>query len=144
MIDVYVKIVSYTEPVSMLVDEHPIVNDKDYVAVVTTAPRINYQWDGVDCHITGDKTDDYNILKDKVVNQVLFDKFYEDYQDKKFTDIGLAPVDVYDVFEEDYFQIDKLDNYINNCRFDDNYGDTIQLLIGKASKIYNIILEEDL
>ena len=117
---VQVTLEKYEEPVTFVAEDSPIVNDPDYIEVITTAPTIHYSYDGIECAITGDKKDTLTDLIKKVKSSVAWDKWFHDNADgHDFKDYGLNSPRVYDHEEDDFFTIRNIGNYVNNCFHDE-------------------------
>ena len=121
MIDVTVKIIEYTEKKSSLVDEHPVVNDKDYAEVVTVPPSVSFRYVGKNTgthSITGSVDDTYDDLITKVMDNVTWNTWYYemDGQGKSFSELGLDVPRVYDYESGECVSVDSVGDFIDNCR----------------------------
>lgn len=138
---IHVTLTEFIEGKSVLVDEHPVVNDSDYVDIVTTPNELHYNYDGANCcHSKIGATK--NELLTTVIQLVLFDKFYEIHFGETFEDIGLPAPIVYDYEEMESSPVKSICNYIDNCKLDKNYPIVRRQLIEIAKNEIPIIIED--
>ena len=135
------KTISFEQGQSVLVDEHPVVNDKDYCEVVETSSVLKYEWNGYGSLIRG-KTSKEELIA-RAIEQSKWDAWTEDnmYQGNVFADFGLDAPEVYDFEEDAIYSVNGIDDFINNCRFDDCYDEVIRQLKEIASKEYVVIID---
>ena len=139
-----IKIEKYEPGTTFMADTNPVVNDEDYVDVITTSPRIHYTYDGVQCSMYGNKTDNLNDLIPKVKEQVAWDVWFEENQDKTFSEIGEEAPSVYDYEEDEWYSLDGISNYVYNCKFEDDYEKIINKLRNIAKQTIDITIENNI
>lgn len=145
MQEITIKITKYEEPVTMVVDEHPIVNDPDYVDVVTTAPTLHYIVDGAECSTYGAKDDSFEDTLQKVTQTVIFQKWLEENQYKTYDEIGVEAPLIYDPEEFTESAPSNVFDFIYNCRWlltDKEYEELKQPLMELALQEYEVIIED--
>lgn len=142
---VYVKIIEYEQGTSILADESPVVNDKDYCEVVETVSRLRYTWNGFDSGVRGSKDTTKEELIEKIIKQSKWDAWTEDimHQGKTFADFCLDAPEVYDHELDETYVVNSIDNFINNCQDDDCYDEVITQLKKIASNEYEVVFEEE-
>ncbi len=134
-----VTITDFEKGEAVLVDEHPIVNDKDYCEVVETVSRIHYSWDG--CHFLHrgkSKDDSKEELIEAIIPKVILGCWMEENQYNEFTDYGIEPPVVYDWEEDSYYKVNSIDNFVNNCKEEECYLDLMQQLQKVAESEYTV------
>lgn len=138
--DIQVTITDFIEGKTIMVDEHPIVNDKDYVDIITTPNELHFRYDGCNHLITGKQSKDELI--EKMKSQVLFNVWFENNWMNNFSDYGIKPPVVYDHEEDADYEVNSIDNFINNCKTDKSYSNYINVLTKIAENEYKITIIE--
>lgn len=136
MKSIQIKIVKFEKGRTMLVDEHPIVNDDSWVDISKTPSTLTYVYNDCTHHVRGHKSKDE--LVSEAVSNAVFDIWFEDNMSSTFEDIGLPVPKLYDYEEGDYFEVRGIDNFVNNCRFDDCYDDILKSLCKIAESEYDV------
>ena len=138
------KVTEFKQGFSAYVDEHPVVNDKDYCDVVEVCSTLSYAINGDDSYgIRGDSKDDTREdLLAKAIPQVIFNEWYEENWLKCFSDFGLEAPVIYDHEEDTRHVVNDIDDYYNNCRDDANYGKILAQLQEIAEKEYVVKVVE--
>lgn len=112
-----VKLITHTEGKKITADEHPIVNDKHYCEIIEINPSIKYTYDGVKGGCIADNFDDtLTDIKDKATRKIAFDEWFEENWTKSFSDFGFAAPIVYDEEEDEEYELNSIDQFINNGR----------------------------
>ena len=139
--DIQVTITDFIEGKTTVVDEHPIVNDKDYVDIVTTPNELHYSYDGCNHMITGNQSKEELI--EKMKSQVLFNTWFENHWMNNFSDYGIVTPVIYDWEEDANYEVDSIDNFVNNCKHDTCYDTYIKELTKLAEDEYTVKIIDD-
>ena len=96
----------------MVVDEHPIVNDKDYIDVIQTPNELKYLVDGTYNSVTGTST--YTELLETAIERTVWNEwFYNRYgEDKQFNEVKIPAPSV--ETEEGKILVKNIEDFINN------------------------------
>lgn len=141
---IQVTLTEYIQGETVLVDEHPIVNDKDYCEIVETKAELHYSYDGCNFLETGKSKDTpKEELVKNIIPKVILSYWQEENWDKQFSDVGIEAPRVYDWEEDAHYKVNDIDNYVNNCSHDENYGNVINALQQIAEREYAVeIIDE--
>lgn len=112
-----IVITEFEQGTTFLADENPIVNDRDYCEVLKTPDILNYTVNGTKCHIQKVNSSKEELIKESIP-QVIFNEWFEENWSKTFSDLGISAPLVYDFEEDDFFKVDSIDNFVNNCTQD--------------------------
>lgn len=130
-------ITEFKQGTTFLADEHPIVNDRDYCEVLTTPNVLNYTVNGTKCHIQEVNSSKEELIK-QIIPQTIFDEWFEENWSKNFSDFGISAPSVYDFEEDNFFKVDSIDNFVNNCKHDDCYREYMAKLQEIAEKEFTV------
>lgn len=138
-----VRIGEFKPSVTIVADEHPIVNDDDYCEVITTPPALDFTCNGTHLRTVGEANESRDDLIAKIPSMVAYDEWFERHWSDSFSDHGLdAPV-VYDYEEDRTYAVTSIDNYVNNCYWDENYESVIRELKALALKEIEVVIIDD-
>lgn len=132
---IVVTITEYEASKTIVADEHPIANDKNYVDVVKTKATLHYTYSGVKCNIKGENKEEL-ILKMK--ERVIFDTFMEAHEAEDFNDVGLESPEV------NGEKVHSLFDYVYSCRKLDreNYKKVLRSIQEVAENEYAVEVVE--
>lgn len=136
------EVIDFIEGTTRVVDESPIVNDKDYVDVVTTPNELKYLVDGTYNSVSG-KTTHEELLK-KAIETAVWDEWFLEGEYKTFEELGLTTPVVYNPEECTTDSVNGVGNYINNCKFlvsDEEYNAVKQSLLEIAKREVKITVK---
>lgn len=136
---IQITLTKYRQGETCLVDENPIVNDEEYCEVVEIPSKLEYEYDGVKCHCTGNNKDtSKEELIQKIIPETIFNVWFEDNWTKNFSDFGLESPKVFSFEEDSHFNVQGIDDYVSNCKFDENYNKIISQLQQIAESEYDV------
>lgn len=95
--------------------------------------------------MTGETNED--SLKDfipRIIQSVAYDLWYEDNWLKTFKDIGMEAPMVFDFEEDCIFEVNSIDDFINNCRHSNNYDEIMSAIYKIAEDEYDIEIKVEL
>lgn len=106
------EVIDFIEGTTMVVDEHPIVNDKDYIDVIQTPNELKYLVDGTYNSVTGTST--YTELLETAIERTVWNEwFYNRYgEDKQFNEVKIPAPSV--ETEEGKILVKNIEDFINN------------------------------
>ena len=132
--------IKFNEGETFVSDINPVVNDPDYIEVLTTANELHFEYNGCGHIIRSRKNKKEMIAEMK--KTIIFDSWFEENWLKKFSDFGISAPIVYDHEEDENYAVDDIDNFINNCKNDDEYQMYKDKLQEIAENEYAIIVIE--
>lgn len=107
------EVIDFIEGTTMVVDEHPIVNDKDYVDVIQTPNELKYLLNGEYNSITETNATYEQLLEKAIETAVWNEWFYNCYgEDKQFNELKLSAPSV--ETEEGIILVKNIGQFINN------------------------------
>lgn len=121
----------FTDGKTIVADEHPIANDKNYVDVVKTKATLHYTYDGAKCNIKGENKEE--LIK-TMKQRVIFDTFMEAHEAEDFEEIGLKAPKV------NGETVHSLFDYVYSCRKLDreNYKRVLRSIQEVAENEYTV------
>ena len=77
-------------------------------------------------------------------DQIIFDNWFEDNWTKTFADVGLDNPTVWDYEDEEYWEVESIDDFINNCKYNKTlYYKVFGELVSIAKKEYEVVIYQD-
>lgn len=109
---IQLEVIDFIEGTTMVVDESPIVNDKDYIDVIQTPNELKYLVDGTYNSVTGTST--YTELLETAIERTVWNEwFYNRYgEDKQFNEVKISAPSV--ETEEGTILVKNIGDFINN------------------------------
>lgn len=128
---IIIKITGYDDGKTIVADEHPVVNDKNYADVVKTKATLHYTYSGVKCNIKGENKE---TLMETMKQRVIFDTFMEEHEAEDFEDVGLESPEV------NGEKVHSLFDYVYSCRKidKDNYKKVLMSIREVAKNEYTV------
>ena len=109
------EVIDFIEGTTMVVDEHPIVNDKDYVDVIQTPNELKYLFNGTYNSVTGTNKSYNELLEKAIETEVWNEWFYNRYgEDKQFNEVKIPAPSV--ETEEGTILVKNIEQFINNAK----------------------------